>query len=146
MAAAAVGVLALVISIGWLVLGWLREGSAVAASWAGESTMVRICLARTVLARWGVVGSVVLGGACVVGADCVREGGTGAGGLVVSISGAVVVGCACLTLFRVLVLLSRWFEFLGLFVRWVSFPRGNSWGCTARFGSACAEAAEYANG
>jgi hypothetical protein len=56
--------------------------------------MVRICSARTVAARWGVAGSVVLGGACVVGADCVREGSTGAGGPAGSIYGAVVVGCA----------------------------------------------------
>ena len=101
--------------------------------WSGvsggnESTMVRICSARTVAARWGVAGSVVLGGDCVVGAGCVRKGCTGAGGSVGSISGAVVVGCACLALLRVLLLLSRCFDCLGLFVRCVSFPRGHSWG------------------
>jgi hypothetical protein len=119
--------------------------------WSGvsggnESTMVWICSARTVVARWEVAGSVVLGGACVVGAGCVREGGTGAGGSLGSISGAVVVGCAWLALLRVLLLLSRCFESLGLLVRCVSFRRGHSWGCPARFGFACGEAAEYANG
>jgi len=93
-------------------------------SGGNESTMVRICSARTVATHWGVAGSVVLGGACVVGADCVREGGIGAGGSVGSRSGAVVVGCACLALLHVLLLLSCCFEFLGLFVRCVSFPRG----------------------
>ena len=87
--------------------------------------MVRICSARTVAARWGVAGSVVLGGDCVVGAGCVRESGTRAGESVGSISGAVVVDCTCLALLRVLLLLSRCFEFLGLFVRYVSFPRGH---------------------
>lgn len=51
-------------------------------SGGNESTMVRICSARTVAARCGVAGSVVHGGAWVVRADCVREGGTGAGGSV----------------------------------------------------------------
>lgn len=105
--------------------------------------MVRICSARTVAARWGVAGSVVLGGACVVGADCVRQGGAGAGGSVGSISGAVV-GCACLALLRVLLLLSRCFDCLGLFVRCVPFLGGIHVGRPARFGYACAEAAEYA--
>jgi hypothetical protein len=94
--------------------------------------MVRICSARTVAARWGVAGSVVLGGACVVGADCVREGGTGAGGSVRSISDAVV-DCACFTLLRVLLPLSRCFDCLGWFVRCVSFPRGHSWGVSGAF-------------
>jgi hypothetical protein len=39
-AAAAVGVLALGISVGWLVLGWVREGSAVAAPRAGMLSAV----------------------------------------------------------------------------------------------------------
>lgn len=93
-------------------------------SGGNESTMVRICSARAVSARWGVAGAVVLGGACVVGADCVREGGMGAGGWVGLISGAVVVGCACLALLRVRLLLSRCFEFLGLFVRCFPFLGG----------------------
>lgn len=84
--------------------------------------MVRICSARTVAARCGVAGPVVLGGEYVVGADCVREGGTGAGGSVGSISDTVV-GCACLTLLRVLPLFSRCFDCLSFFVRFVSFPR-----------------------
>src|SRR5947209_1690856 len=94
-------------------------------SGGNESTIVRICSARTVAACWGVAGSVVLGRACVVGADCLRQGGTGAGGPVGSISGAVV-DCSCLVLLRVLLLLSRCFGLLGLSVRYVSFLRGHS--------------------
>ena len=53
MAAAAVGVLALVISIGWLVLGWLQDGSAVAASWAGVlSAMLAAVVAGVGLIGW----------------------------------------------------------------------------------------------
>jgi hypothetical protein len=85
--------------------------------------MVRMCSVRTVAARWGVAGSVVLGGACVVGVDCVREGGTGAGGSVGSISGAAV-GCAFLAFLRVLLLLSRCVDCLGFFVRFVPFLGG----------------------
>ena len=50
-----------------------------------------------------------------------RQGGSDADELVASISGAVGVGRACSALLRVLVVLSRCFEWPGLFVRFISF-------------------------
>jgi hypothetical protein len=102
-------------------------------SGGNESTMVRMCSANTVAAR-SIAGSVMLGGgASAVGAGCVREGGGGPGGSVVSISGAAVVGCTCLTLLRVLLVLSRCFEWFGLPVRCVFLSFRGNHGGLARF-------------
>jgi hypothetical protein len=84
--------------------------------------MVRTCSASTAATRSGVVASVMLGGSsCAVRTGYLREGGTDPGESVASIPGALAVGRACSVFLRVLVALSGCFEWLGLFVRYISF-------------------------
>jgi hypothetical protein len=89
-------------------------------SGGNESTMARTCSASTA-ARSRVAGSVMLGGPCGIQTGCLREDGSDPGESVASISGAVAVGRACSALVCVLLALSRCFEWLGLFVRYISF-------------------------
>ncbi len=87
-------------------------------SGGNESTMARTYSASTGAGRSRVAGSVLLGGgSCAVWAGCLREGGRDLGESVASICGAVVVGCACSALFRVLSAPGSRFEFLGFLVR-----------------------------
>jgi hypothetical protein len=96
-------------------------------SGGNESTTARTCSGSTAAARPRVAGSVTLGGSpCAVRTGCLREGGSDPPGESVAlVSGAVAVGRACSALLRVLVVLSRCFEWFGLFVRYVSFLKGD---------------------
>jgi hypothetical protein len=94
-------------------------------SGGNESTTVRTCSANTSAVRSMVSGWVMLGvNSCAVRAGCLREGGTDSGESVASISGAVAVGRACLTLFCALVVMSCCFEWFGLSVRYVFLSSG----------------------
>jgi hypothetical protein len=94
-------------------------------SGGNESTTVRTCSASTVAARSGVSGSVMLGGSpWVVRTGCLSERGSDLGESVASISGAVAVGRACSALLCVLAVLSRFFEWFGLFIRYVFLSSG----------------------
>lgn len=92
-------------------------------SGGNESTMTRTCSVSTAACS-RVAGSVMLdGGSCGVRTGF-RECGSDRGELVVSVFGAVAVGGECSVLLRVLVVLSRCFEWFGLFVSCVFLSSG----------------------